>query len=631
MLTRCLQVTMTAGWALLLMQSVPVHGQAQIIRKITKSGVSGTSIGTALGPDLGVQAHEINTANIEGSDTKDSGGAQLDRTLPGEPVLGPATASGHKAKSNPVQNLSFTGLNHRQQRLANGGNQFSIEPPDQGLCAGNNYVMEVVNTVLNIFDTTGHSVLPTALDLNTFYGYVAEFNRTTGFVGPEITDPSCYFDADTQRWFIVVLTLDTDGNGLTGPNHLDLAVSDTSSPLGTFTLYKIPTQDNGTEGTPDHHCDDILDFCFGDYPHIGADANGIYLTTNEFSLVTGEFHGSQIYAISKKQLAAQANSINLVQIDTLDPALTLDGNPGFTVWPATSPGGIYATDNKGTEYLLSSTAVFNDPNIDNRLRLWTVGNTQSLSNNPAVTLSTAVINVGTYGRPPKATQKAGDFPLGQCLNSAVCATNIILGFPDPFAPNPVYHLDSNDSRMQQVVFANGKLWAALDTALLINNKNQAGVAWYVINPITPKVVTQGYLGLEDTNLIYPAVGVTPSGRGVIAFTLAGTGDFPSAAYSSLDANTGAGPVTVAGGGAGAGPADGFSGYPIFAALSGVSFRPRWGDYGATAADGNSLWIASEFIGQSCTLQTYLTSPIGSCGATRTSLANWATRITKLTP
>jgi hypothetical protein len=237
MLTRYLQVTVAVTvWAVLLMQSVPANGQVQIFRQITKSGVAGTPIGTAPGPDLGVQAHEINTANLKGSDTADSGGVILNRTLPGVPVLGPATASNHKAKSNPVQNLSFTGLNHRQQRLANGGNQFSIEPPDQGLCAGNGYVMEVVNTVMNIFDTTGHSVLPFVLDLNTFYGYVDEFNRTTGFVGPEVGDPSCYFDADTQRWFVVVLTLDTDGVGLTGPNHLDLAVSDTSSPLGTFTL-----------------------------------------------------------------------------------------------------------------------------------------------------------------------------------------------------------------------------------------------------------------------------------------------------------------------------------------------------------------------------------------------------------
>jgi hypothetical protein len=60
-------------------------------------------------------------------------------------------------------------------------------------------------------------------------------------------------------------------------------------------------------------------------------------------------------------------------------------------------------------------------------------------------------------------------------------------------------------------------------------------------------------------------------------------------------------------------------------------RPRWGDYGAAAADGSSIWIASEYIGQTCTLAQYLEAPVGSCGGTRTALANWFTRILRLTP
>ena len=31
----------------------------------------------------------------------------------------------------------------------------------------------------------------------------------------------------------------------------------------------------------------------------------------------------------------------------------------------------------------------------------------------------------------------------------------------------------------------------------------------------------------------------------------------------------------------------------------VPIRPRWGDYGAAAVDGNSVWIASEYIGGAC--------------------------------
>lgn len=607
-------------------------GQSITPTTIQVSADNGTTSVQATVPetDTGVQNPELSPSLDGGDDVSNSassGGSVVNLSLPGQPALGPPTTGGKRAKSNPILNLSFDGIFHRQQRLANGGNQFSVEPPDQGLCVGKGYVLEAVNDVLNIYDMSGTPQLAFPEDLNTFYGYPAAINRTTRAFGPEITDPSCYFDVNTQRWFVIVLTLDTDpANGnLTGPNHLDLAVSQSSSPFGPYVIYHIPTEDNGTNGTPDHHCDTVLDICFGDYPHIGADANGFYITTNEFSLVTGALHGAQIYAISKEALAANAGVIEVLQFDTA--GATLDGNPGFTVWPATSPGGSYSAANGGTEYLLSSIAIFNDSQTDSRLRQWTLSNTKSLHSNPALTLSTAVVNVEMYARPPKSVQKAGDFPVGECLNIPACATAILLGVPDPFAPNPEYKLDSNDSRMQQVVYANGKLWAALDTALLVNGNNQAGIAYFVINPSTPKVVKQGYIGLQNTNLIYPAVGVTPSGRGVIAFTLAGVNDFPSAAYAAVDALAGAGPVSYAQ--AGAGPADGFSGYAIFNAPN--PNRPRWGDYGAAVADGNSVWIASEYIGQTCTLTQYLTPPIGSCGGTRSTLANWDTRISKLTP
>ena len=49
---------------------------------------------------------------------------------------GPSVSSGPKAKSNPVFDFGFTGLNHYQQRYSRGGNQFSVEPPDQGMCVG---------------------------------------------------------------------------------------------------------------------------------------------------------------------------------------------------------------------------------------------------------------------------------------------------------------------------------------------------------------------------------------------------------------------------------------------------------------------------------------------------------------
>src|SRR5260370_166485 len=89
---------------------------------------------------------------------------------------------------------------------------------------------------------------------------------------------------------------------------------------------------------------------------------------------------------------------------------------------------------------------------------------------------------------------------------------------------------------------------------------------------------------------------------------------------------GAGPLQIASGGLG--PDDGFTSYRAFVGPRG---RNRWGDYGAAVADGNTIWIASEYIGQTCTFSQYISAPFGSCGGTRASLGNWYTRITQVTP
>src|SRR5437763_14036293 len=144
--------------------------------------------------------------------------------------------------------------------------------------------------------------------------------------------------------------------------------------------------------------------------------------------------------------------------------------------------------------------------------------------------------------------------------------------------------------MQQVVFANGKLWGALDTALTLNTVNKAGIEWFIVKPsvssagVTGSVALQGYLGLANNNLTYPAIGVTTSGRGVMAFTVVGGDYYPSAGYAGIDAKIGAGDIHVAA--EGLGPDDGFTGYK---AQVGNPPRTRWGDYGAAAVDGNSVW------------------------------------------
>ena len=441
-------------------------------------------------------------------------------------------------------------------------------------------------------------------------------------------------------------------------------MSATADPTGSWNIYKVPAQNDGTDGTPNHQCNGP---CLGDYPHIGADASGFYITTNEFCFFSdcpgtpgNSFRAAQVYAISKSQLAAGAANPTMALLDTLNLVNTgTQIEPGFTVWPAQSPGTLsFNLNNGGTEYFLSSIAVFEATGSATQIVQWTLTNTASLdSGSPSLNLSNKLISVKQYGVPPKQSQPGSgtlattDTPQGYCINDTttvlfngqVGCWRLLFG-GQPAHNEVISRPDANDSRMQQVMYANGKLWGALDTALNPDNgPHRAGLAWYILNPAVGKVVLQGYLGATGFDFTYPAIGVTSSGRGVVAFTATGDTLNPSAGFAPIDAIVGVGPWNVINGGTGAAQDDGFTSYK-----SQVGNPPptRWGDYGAAAVDGSSVWIASEYIANAC-VYTDWGGPfflggtgdnlLGTCGGAnhgpgvRSALGNWSTRISQLVP
>lgn len=118
-----------------------------------------------------------------------------------------------------------------------------------------------------------------------------------------------------------------------------------------------------------------------------------------------------------------------------------------------------------------------------------------------------------------------------------------------------------------------------------------------------------------------------NGKGVLAFTVVGEDYYPSAGYATISSYGRVGPIHISA--PGVGPDDGFTSYKAFV---GDPPRTRWGDYGAAVTDGSNIWIASEYIGQTCDYGTWLGAfPDLTCSGTRTSLANWGTYLTKLRP
>jgi hypothetical protein len=671
--------------------SAAVGSPAAAGSQIPKAGTGSPQTGAFTPSGAGDVTDEEFAGEADDEDQPDPyGGNIIDRSLSaGGTAVGVPTTTGKKAKSDPQFNFGFEGLNFYQQRYARGGNQFSVEPPDQGMCAGNGYVVEAVNDVMNVYNTAGQSVLPDntatnivsgfprnvnhAVDLNSFYGYAPAINRSTGIRGPFVTDPSCLYDAATQRFFVTVLTLEVvpTSGAFTTVNHLDTAVSQTSNPAGLWNIYRVDVTNDGTNtgGTnPGPY--------LGDYPHIGADANGFYITTNAYPWCCNGFSGAQIYAFSKAQMAAGAAVVNMQHIDTSGmvaaPSDAGPTQPGFTVWPAQSPGtGSFNTDNGGTEYFLSSNAADEATHpkagtggnyVSNQIVLWTLTNSASLNTAaPLVSLSNKLLDVGTYALPPKQKQPGSGttpttaVPQGYCLNDETtvtvfsalpgCWRALVSASAHARGPEVISRPDSNDTRMQQVMYANGKVWGALDTAINPDGGGQrAGIAWYIVKPDAGKVALNGYLGATGHDFTYPAIGVTPSGRGIMAFTDTGDGTYPSAAYASIDANAGIGAWNDVPGGEGAAVDDGFTSYKQ--QVGGNPPRTRWGDYGAAAVDGNSIWLASEYIAHACDYTTWGgpffaggsgDNLFGTCAGashgpgSRAALGNWSTRISKLTP
>lgn len=491
----------------------------------------------------------------------------------------------------PAVFRGFTGLTHLDQRNARNGNQFSVEPPDQALAVGNGFVLEAINSALNVYSTNGVQKLHRPLALTEFFGLPAAIDRTTGAQGVFVGDVVSLFDTDTNRWFVLAWAQlnKSDGTPLR-QSRIFLGVSKTSDPTGVFTIYTLDTTD---ASDPDGGGPRVPDF-----PHIGLDRHGFFISVNEFAILPdgslGGLIDAAIFAISKQDLVTGSGGAH--------PGVTrfsLPFNTGFefTVFPAnTPPGSSPFVANGGAEFFVSAHFV---NNTEHSLAVWALTNTQSLDTIPVLGLQEVAVNTQAYNFPSKPVdQKDGFRPLGASLNE------------------PLETLDSGDYRVLSVAYSAGRLWATLGSEVTDGHGAQRmAAAYFALSPkivggkLSAKVFTQGVISETGVNLLRPAIAVNAQNKGGIVFTLVGPNDFPSSAFVPISEVT-VGPINIAR--AGNEPEDGFTGYVAF----GGSGTARWGDYSAAGVDSDgSIWMGTEYVPD----------------LARTSLANWSTYITRLQP
>jgi hypothetical protein len=262
----------------------------------------------------------------------------------------------------------------------------------------------------------------------------------------------------------------------------------------------------------------------------------------------------------------------------------------------------------------------------NQLGVWSLRNTRSLnSGGSGLALRAKLLTVGSYGLPPMSNQKSGPTPLKDCLT-----VSCVSGIDDQYAPEEEGSFDSSDTRVLTAGYAKGHVFGALDTAMQVDGNIEAGFEWFMVNVSAnpPTFGKDGYVGVANNNVTYPAIATDPSGKGYLGITLAGNNWYPSAAYQTWNGGPGTG-IFVAG--FGAAPEDGFCEYLFFncAQTPIPQIRPRWGDYGYAAWDGHQFFVANEYIAHSCSFARF--NADHTCGKTRSFYGNFSTHIEALSP
>jgi hypothetical protein len=562
-----------------------------------------------------------------------------------------------------------------------------IEPPDQGLCAGNGSVVETNNIGEILVFNTALKRQSAPIPLDTLMG-LTKLGWTSG------GDPSCLYDpANGGHWFfteIVSKNTAKSGGPFTGcfagvANKCSegIAVTDGNNPFGPYHVYFANADYNPAEpGYPS---------LLNDFAKISVTRDAFMMFYDEFPLVGslpgfggGFFNGAQQFAFRKSALedglpvklangkpnpAVTVARQNMGLIRTPDGTCARDKvlhQGGITCWVAVIPAqpvaGQFDNSHGGTGFMLGSLDFYGFVPLatsgDNRIASWAWTGLSALNSNGCASCSAGIRFTGqlfsgvkryydpetvNFGGIP-APQKTGPIPLGDECGAAGLSSETSC---------PEGGLATNGDNLTQVSQAQGQLWTATSTQVAqtytgANAEIHMGAVYWVVGTRSFDktrrftLTSQGYVAPRHEDLSMPAMAATPTGGGkaIMLFTLTGNGGptgadhggfFPSTAFGRLTSTSGRllnSRVNVAD--LGQSPQDGFSEYQGFPGPT----RPRWGDYSwglFVPGTGGRIYFANEYIQHpNCTGASF-TLTIGTCGGTRDGFANWGTSVNYVTP
>ncbi|MFQ5824398.1 MAG: choice-of-anchor D domain-containing protein, partial [bacterium] len=401
-------------------------------------------------------------------------------------------------------------------------------PPDPIIAAGPNHLVACINTDFAIFDKIGNKLFE--VDATEWFENVLPgLDPANQEPFSAVFDPQIVYDHFADRWVMIYIATD-----LVGQSFLLLSTSDDDNPLGTWCNWALPGNQNGS--TPNTN--------INDFPKLGFDNQAIYVTTNQFDLVTSSFQYVQVRIIGKAQLY-QNTCGPVTWTDFWD--LRNPSNlflPTFTTVPAVTfgtPGVEYLVD---VDFINFSSGTF--------MNLWSL--TDPLG---SPTLSAVTVSVTAFNSPPDADQFGGS----------------------------TIPIDVGGRRNRNVVYKNGSVWTAHSVG---DVSGQFARARYVRIDVSSAMAIEDFaFGKDNFWYFYPAVMVDKSGNLFMAFTRSGFTEFASARY------TGRLTTDPAGLQASALLKAGEANY----VKTFDDPRNRWGDYNGIAldpVDNSKVWMFIEY-------------------------------------
>jgi len=549
-----------------------------------------------------------------------------------------------------------------------------VEPPDQGLCAGNGSVVETNNIgEILIFNKALKRVSP-VISLDTLMGLTKRHWSSGG-------DPSCLWDpANGGHWFftqIVSKSPESKGGPFAGcfvakaNTCLEgISVTKGSSPFGPYNTYFLNANYDPKEpGFP---------FMLNDFAKISATRDAFLLFYDEAplrgnGLGGGFFNGAQEFAFNKTALErglpvakVTVARENMGLLKTPNGTCFSDNKlfqPGIACWigviPAVPPNGQFDNSHGGSGFMLTTVdfyflggtqlAVFDWTGLRNL-------NSSGCSACSGIRFGGQLFSGGQHyyntsslgaasPTPFQAPQKSGPIPLGDECGKAGLST---------VAHCPLGAITTNGDNVTQASQGNGQLWAGANTEIVqtyaASNtpETHAGAAYWVVGTRSFdqtgrfSLTSQGYISAMHEDLEFPAFAAgARNGRAIASFTLNGNGGtagadnggfFPSSAFGRLTSTSGTllqSTINIAA--LGQSPQDGVTEYANYPSAT-PAFRPRWGDYGGAIVAGGKAYFASEYIQfPNCSPPAFKFNAIGTCGGTRDGLANWGTSVNSVTP